>query len=108
MSNTWFTSDTHFGHTNILQFEPYHRPFETIKEMNEYLIHRWNDCVRPDDTIYHLGDFCFGKHNLALASRLQGKKRLVLGNHDSYANADYLRYFDKLYGAKFWEQCLCV
>lgn len=105
-SNTWFTSDHHFGHVNILQFERDARPFTDVREMNEYLIHTWNSVVRPCDVVFHLGDFCFGKQNLPLAARLHGKKRLILGNHDTYANSDYLKYFDHLYGAKFWEQCL--
>lgn len=105
-SNTWFTSNHHFGHVNILEYEKFARPFETVGEMNEHLIHMWNCTVRPNDIVYHLGDFCFGKHNLAIAKRLHGKKRLIMGNHDTYANADYLQYFEHLYGAKFWEQCL--
>ncbi len=105
-TDIWFTSDTHFGHTNILQYEAENRPFKTVEEMNEYLIQMWNNVVRPNDTVYHLGDFCFGLANLQYASRLKGKKRLVLGNHDTYNSGAYLQYFDKLYGAKYWEQCI--
>lgn len=106
MAETWFISDTHFGHKNILEYEKEARPFKTVEEMNEYIIHRWNDVVRDEDTVYHLGDFCFGKDNIRLAGRLKGRKLLILGNHDAYDSRDYLLYFDKLYGAKFWEKCL--
>lgn len=104
MHNIWFTSDQHFGHKNILQFEPYHRPFATIEEMNETLIENYNNLVSDNDIVWHLGDFCFGKENLAIAGRLKGRKRLVLGNHDNYTSESYLQYFEKLYGCTFTHQ----
>lgn len=106
MINTWFTSDTHFGHKNILQYEKEARPFSSVEEMNEVLIERWNSVVRNKDTVYHLGDFCFGRQNLAIAERLNGKKHLVLGNHDTYPAADYLKYFSRVFGGIFWKSCL--
>lgn len=82
MSNIFFTSDTHFGHTNILQF--CNRPFHSVQEMNEALINNWNNVVRPEDTVYHLGDFCFGGSYLFnnVISRLNGHIQLIIGNHD--------------------------
>ena len=53
----WFTSDTHFGHENVLRF--CERPWKTVEAMNKALIDRINACVAPDDTLYHLGDFSF-------------------------------------------------
>jgi calcineurin-like phosphoesterase family protein len=106
MSETWFTSDHHFGHTNILKYEKEARPFETVEEMNEALIDRWNAVVRDNDMVFHLGDFAFGKHHISLAGRLKGRKKLVLGNHDTYANRCYLHYFEKLYGMTYWKNCL--
>ncbi len=100
MSEVFFIGDTHFGHRKIIQFEetqPF-RPFETIEEHDAELIRRWNSVVRKQDSVWHLGDFCFGKANLALAAELNGVKRLVLGNHDMYPAADYLRYFSRLCG----------
>ena len=55
----FYTSDLHFDHLNILKFEPESRPFNTIDEMNEALIKKWNDKVKQDDEVYILGDFCF-------------------------------------------------
>lgn len=104
--NIWFISDTHFGHAKILEFEKEARPFSCLEEMHEVMIDRWNSVVRSGDTVYHLGDFCFGRQNLAIAERLHGKKRLVMGNHDTYPSSDYLKYFDKLYGVLFWHNCV--
>jgi calcineurin-like phosphoesterase family protein len=106
MPDTWFISDTHFGHKNILEYEPNARPFKTLTEMHEVMIERWNSVVKITDTIYHLGDFAFGKHNINIAEKLNGKKKLIMGNHDTYKSTDYLTYFDKLYGVIFWERCI--
>ncbi len=53
----YFTSDTHFGHKNIIQ--TCNRPFASVDEMDEAMVARWNQRVGPDDTVFHLGDFCF-------------------------------------------------
>lgn len=106
MTDTWFISDTHFGHKNILEFEKKHRPFETITEMHAVMIERWNSVVKPNDIVYHLGDFCFGKDYLHIAMMLNGSKRLVLGNHDNLPAASYLEYFDKIHGMIYWKECV--
>lgn len=107
MIETWFTSDTHFYHENILKYESDARPFATVEEMNETLIERWNSRVKPKDNVYHLGDFCFGGvQNVSIAARLNGSKRLVLGNHDKYAIEEYAKYFDKIFGVTFWNKCI--
>src|SRR5579863_1697262 len=106
MIETWFISDTHFGHKNILEYEKDARPFSTIKEMNEVIIERWNHTVNRNDIVFHLGDFAFGRHNISIAERLNGKKKLIMGNHDTYPSADYCRYFTRLYGILFWERCI--
>ena len=54
----FFTSDTHFNHTNILQY--CNRPFKTVDQMNETIIPNWNKMVGPYDVIFHIGDFCLG------------------------------------------------
>lgn len=101
MSEVFFIGDTHFGHRGIIQFSETapHRPFATIEEHDAELIRRWNSVVGQKDTVWHLGDFCFGKRNLEIASQLNGNKKLVMGNHDMYATKDYLRYFTRLAGA---------
>ena len=78
----FFTSDTHFNHANIIRFCS--RPFETVEEMNEQLILRWNEVVAPDDTVFHLGDFALGGSAVwtKVLDRLNGKIHLIMGNHD--------------------------
>ena len=108
MPEVFFIADTHFGHKGIINFEstkPF-RPFDTIEEHNEEIIRRWNAKVTKNDNVWHLGDFCFGKHNLEIAARLNGTKRLVMGNHDQYAGADYLRYFTRICGASEFDGCI--
>ena len=82
MKKTWFTSDTHFGHNNIIKY--CNRPFASAQEMDEAMIANWNLQVRPDDTVYHLGDFAFtdAAKLMRLLDRLNGTKILVYGNHD--------------------------
>lgn len=106
MIDTWFTSDSHFGHENVLEFEKEHRPFSSLEEMHEVMIERWNSVVKPKDVVYHLGDFAFGRKNIAIAGRLNGRKKLILGNHDNYPSEEYLRYFEKLYGMTYWGKCV--
>ena len=92
--------DTHLGHVNILKFESNFRPFKDIEEHNEALVDRWNSVVSPQDTVWHLGDAVFGMQNLKYLRRLNGHKRLVLGNHDRFDSAAYLNHgIERLYGA---------
>lgn len=78
----WFTSDTHFGHENIIKY--CNRPFRNVREMNEELIRRWNETVPEDGVVFHLGDFGYGgsKEWADILRRLNGKRYLILGNHD--------------------------
>jgi calcineurin-like phosphoesterase family protein len=100
MTNRVFVvADTHFGHKNILNFEKEYRPFSSIEEHDEALVDRWNSAVRPKDTVWHLGDVLFGFHNFPTLARLNGIKRLVMGNHDRYPAVKYLEYFNSLHGA---------
>ena len=55
----YVTSDTHFNHKNIIEYCD--RPFKDIYEMNETIINNWNQVVKEEDIIYHLGDYGFGK-----------------------------------------------
>jgi calcineurin-like phosphoesterase family protein len=106
MPDVFFISDTHFGHKNILTFEPVARPFVNLEEMHDVLVTQWNSVVKPTDKVYHLGDFAFGRSYIGVAALLNGKKRLILGNHDKYPAADYLRYFENVYGMIYYDQCL--
>ena len=103
MSDVFFIGDTHFGHKNILEYEPVARPFRTLGEMHDIMIERWNKTVKKHDKVYHLGDFAFGRDNISIASKLNGQKRLILGNHDAYPADMYLKYFCSVHGALFWK-----
>jgi len=89
--NTFFTSDHHLGHANIIRFEPLNRVdergvmFESVNQMDEFLIERWNEVVGLDDLVYHLGDASYKRETLrAVLPRLNGRKILICGNHDPY------------------------
>jgi calcineurin-like phosphoesterase family protein len=78
-----FTADTHFGHADAILF--LERPFESLKEMHDVLIHNWNSITNSTDIIYHLGDFGWWSWRYGLNKifhALNGKKRLVVGNND--------------------------
>lgn len=82
----YYTSDLHFNHVNIIKPEYTRRgeTWKTVPEMNEGLIQRYNEVVRPDDEVYIIGDFAMGDRNEVpgLVRRLMGHKHLILGNHD--------------------------
>jgi len=79
---TFFVSDTHFGHANIIKF--CNRPFDNVDEMDREMIRRWNAVVPENGIVWHLGDI--GKGNpyylRSVIERLNGTKKLILGNHD--------------------------
>lgn len=83
---TWFTSDTHFGHTNIIRYSG--RPFDTVEEHDVALIANWNDCVQQGDDVFFLGDFAFKNKQAAadIRKRLNGNIHFIEGNHDSAAH----------------------
>lgn len=80
--NTWFTSDIHFYHKNIIKYS--NRPFKDVDDMNSSLIRNWNERVDTNDTVYSLGDFAFAKIGkiLEILSQLNGNIHLINGNHD--------------------------
>lgn len=80
--DTWFISDTHFGHANIIKYSK--RPYKDVDEMNEMMIQEWNKLVKPEDNVHHNGDFAFMPVDKLekLLWRLNGNIHLVLGNHD--------------------------
>jgi calcineurin-like phosphoesterase family protein len=83
MPNVYFTSDTHLGHARIVTIGA-GRPFKTIQEHDAELIKRWNERVKPDDVVFHLGDFNYKSSVDAdfYLKQLNGRKFLIVGNHD--------------------------
>ena len=86
------TGCTHFGHANIIKLAG--RPFDSLAEMDRTLIANWNAAVRPQDTVYHLGDFAYRSAKdveKAYVSKLNGRLVRIQGNHDPKGwGADYL------------------
>jgi calcineurin-like phosphoesterase family protein len=110
MPSVFLTSDTHFGHTNICKFttadgKPV-RPWDNADEMDEALVANWNSVVRPGDKVYHCGDVVINKKALKTLGRLNGDKVLIRGNHDIFADADYLQYFRSLRGYHVMNGCI--
>lgn len=107
MTNRIFiTSDTHFGHKKICEFESIARPFKSVEEHDDELVYRWNHTVKKNDTVWHLGDVLFGEQSFDTLKRLNGIKKLVMGNHDHYATERYLEYFNQVHGSVKLRDCL--
>lgn len=84
MPKTFFTSDLHFGHKNILKFNPDTRQYADVEEMDQAIIANWQSLVGPEDHVWSLGDMFFSKEDRAIAimEQLPGIKHLIWGNHD--------------------------
>lgn len=82
--NIYFTADTHFNHANIIRF--CNRPFDDVLEMNEIIIQKWNEKIKPNSIVYHLGDFAFGEAGY-IKDSLNGKITLIKGSHEKSAYA---------------------
>ena len=103
MATTFLISDTHFGHENTCTVFKRNdgsplRPFASAEEMDEAMVKRWNDRVRPNDKVYHLGDVVINRKFLHILGRLNGNKVLIRGNHDIFKLEDYTTYFRDVRG----------
>jgi len=103
MPAVWLCSDHHFGHEKTctvfkkVDGSPL-RPFSSAEEMDEELVRRHNEKVRPNDKVYFLGDVAISRKNLSTLGRLNGDKVLIRGNHDIFKLEDYLAYFRDVRG----------
>ena len=97
----FYTADTHFYHGRIMEFCPNTRIGKDYVEMTNKLIANWNSQVGPEDLVYHLGDFSFGKHEQtkSVLNRLNGRIILIKGNHDRQllVNPDLLKRFESVH-----------
>lgn len=100
MGDIFFTSDTHFGHRNIIM--GCNRPFESVEEMNSIMIKEWNRKVKPKDTIYHLGDVSFlsPQATIHILKQLNGRKILIKGNHDYKVPQAVMAEWDEVHHLK--------
>lgn len=108
MSDIWFTSDPHYFHANVIRY--CNRPFESVIEMNEKMIKNWNSVVKPEDTVYCLGDFSLAARPVeVITPRLMGNKFLIPGNHDfchsfnkKSRNSEKRQYWLDFYARNGW------
>ncbi len=102
MPAVFLVSDTHFGHAGVCRFlrddGSKLRPWDDPNEMDEEMVKRWNETVRPNDKVYHLGDVVINRKALATLSRLNGDKVLIKGNHDIFRLEEYTPYFRDIRG----------
>jgi len=98
MPAVWLASDHHFGHEKTCTVfkrtdgSPL-RPFASAEEMDEEMVRRHNERVKPNDKCYFLGDVAIARKSLRILERLNGDKVLIKGNHDIFRLEDYTRYF---------------
>ena len=101
MPAVFLVSDTHFGHAGVCRFMRNDgvtklRPWTDPDEMDEAMVKAWNERVRPNDKIYHLGDVVINRKALKIMHRLNGDKVLIRGNHDIFPDVEYREYFREL------------
>jgi calcineurin-like phosphoesterase family protein len=94
----FFTSDTHYMHTNICRgttrwsnADDFCRDFDTLDQMNDRIVNGINLVVGQDDILFHLGDWSFGGFERIeeFRNRINCKNiHIVLGNHDHHIERD--------------------
>ena len=90
MNKVFLIGDCHFFHQKIIGYCD--RPFSSVEEMNEKLVKNWNAVVGKNDIVYVVGDHALtGRDNIIqITKKLNGRKRLILGNHDGASRQTYL------------------
>lgn len=111
MSELFIVSDTHFFHRNIIKFTREDgskiRDFETLDDMHQHIITKWNSVVSKTDVVWHLGDVSFGSSkNLEILNELNGIKNLVPGNHDHHRMETYYKYFNSIFSSFSFDRYL--
>jgi calcineurin-like phosphoesterase family protein len=101
MPSVFLYSDPHFGHMGVCRFLRADgvtklRPWDDPNEMDEELVKRYNERVKPTDKCYFLGDVVINRRCLTTLSRLNGDKVLIRGNHDIFRDDEYRVYFREL------------
>lgn len=100
MPAVFLYSDPHFGHQGVCRFMKNDgtklRPWDTAEEMDEEMVKRYNEVVKPTDKIYFLGDVVINRKALGIMRRLNGDKVLIRGNHDIFRDNEYAQHFREL------------
>jgi calcineurin-like phosphoesterase family protein len=98
----WFTADEHYGHSNIIKH--CNRPFDTIEQMDEELIRRFNALVGKNDITVHAGDFCWLNSKNDVQSkyikRLHGIHIFLRGSHDGWLPGSAKYIWEKIIYSK--------
>ncbi len=106
MAERFHTSDTHLGDEQMLTFKredgSFIRPFSCLDEMHETIIDNHNRMVGPKDTVIFQGDVVTNKKYLPLLDRMNGRKRLLSGNHDIFGSKVYAAYFEDIASYKIY------
>lgn len=89
---TFILADTHFSHENIIRYEE--RPFKNASEMDQFMIRKWNETVSDNDLVLHLGDVGIFRAKQAeeILKQLNGRKILILGNHDAFSKTKWKNF----------------
>lgn len=92
----YITSDLHFCHNRDFLYKP--RGFNSIDEMNKYIVNRWNDTITDEDDVYILGDLVLNndEKGLELLSSLKGRLHIIFGNHDTAARQAFYKKLDNV------------
>ncbi len=134
MAERFFCADPHFGHRGMVMFVVGGKPIrpwgitvgkvkfdeldpETqvdiirrVEEMDEALVENWNRVVGPKDKVEVLGDVIIGRTQRHTIGRLNGRKRLRMGNHDIFVkhnNRDYAEHFEEITAYKVFDDLIC-
>lgn len=107
----FFAADHHFQHANVLNFtnakgDKIRPEFSNIQNHDNFIISKHNHVVKPDDLVYFLGDVTWKTNLIAkeILQALNGRKRLVVGNHD---DVDWLMStgeFERVYLWKYFPE----
>ncbi len=78
-----YIADLHFYHINLLTKMDC-RDFDSIEEMNDFMIEQWNKKIKKNDEVVILGDLSYGngKQTNEILQQLNGRLFLIKGNHD--------------------------
>lgn len=93
----YYISDLHLLHENVLRFD--NRPFESLVQMQNIIVDKWNHKVTNGDTVYILGDVSIrGKKEdlISIVATLKGRKILIKGNHDDVSDYRYQQLFQEV------------
>ncbi len=109
----YYIGDLHFGHENVIKFD--RRLFNSVEEMDKTLIERWNRKMSKEDVVYVVGDFAYRNEKPFswYLRQLQGKKYLIVGNHDNKLLEDsfaisYFESVDKMCHVKDGGKHICL